>query len=210
VVTGLVDAFSYLILGHVFVANMTGNVVFFGFTVAGVGTLGGISWSATLLAVAAFGAGAAGGGRWAARRSPHRGHLLAQTVVAQSVLVTAAAIVASGTEVHKTAPRMILIALLASAMGAQNATVRRLAVPDLTTTVLTLTVTGLFADSSPAAVRIRRLEGLAAMAAGAALGGGLLRGIGRPAPLWAAAGVLIVCAGASFALARRPGSERWR
>lgn len=27
VVTGLVDAFSYLRLGHVFVANMTGNVV---------------------------------------------------------------------------------------------------------------------------------------------------------------------------------------
>ncbi len=28
VVTGLVDAFSYLVLGRVFVANMTGNVVF--------------------------------------------------------------------------------------------------------------------------------------------------------------------------------------
>ena len=28
IVTGLVDAFSYLVLGHVFVANMTGNVVF--------------------------------------------------------------------------------------------------------------------------------------------------------------------------------------
>ena len=27
VVTGLVDAFSYLVLGHVFVANMTGNVL---------------------------------------------------------------------------------------------------------------------------------------------------------------------------------------
>ena len=35
VVTGLVDAFSYLLLGHVFVANMTGNVVFLGFAIAG-------------------------------------------------------------------------------------------------------------------------------------------------------------------------------
>ena len=34
-VTGLVDAFSYLVLGHVFVANMTGNLVFLGFAVAG-------------------------------------------------------------------------------------------------------------------------------------------------------------------------------
>jgi uncharacterized membrane protein YoaK (UPF0700 family) len=31
VATGFVDAASYLGLGHVFVANMTGNVVFFGF-----------------------------------------------------------------------------------------------------------------------------------------------------------------------------------
>lgn len=35
VVTGLVDAFSYLVLGNVFVANMTGNVVFLGFALAG-------------------------------------------------------------------------------------------------------------------------------------------------------------------------------
>jgi hypothetical protein len=35
------------------------------------------------------------------------------------------------------------------AMGGQNAVVRRLAVPDLTTTVLTLTVTGLVADTTP-------------------------------------------------------------
>jgi Protein of unknown function (DUF1275) len=33
-VTGLVDAFSYLLLGHVFVANMTGNVVLLGFALA--------------------------------------------------------------------------------------------------------------------------------------------------------------------------------
>ena len=33
VITGLVDAVSYLALGHVFVANMTGNVVFLGFAV---------------------------------------------------------------------------------------------------------------------------------------------------------------------------------
>ena len=29
--TGLVDAISVLVLGHVFVANMTGNVIFLGF-----------------------------------------------------------------------------------------------------------------------------------------------------------------------------------
>jgi uncharacterized membrane protein YoaK (UPF0700 family) len=74
VVTGLVDAFSYLSLGHVFVANMTGNVVFLGFALAGVGE---ISIVASLLAVLAFALGATLGGRWAAGRDVHRGHLLA-------------------------------------------------------------------------------------------------------------------------------------
>ena len=41
-----------------------------------------------------------------------------------------------------------LIALTALAMGTRNAAVRKLAIPDLTTTVLTLTITGIGADSS--------------------------------------------------------------
>jgi uncharacterized membrane protein YoaK (UPF0700 family) len=51
VVTGLVDAVSYLALGHVFVANMTGNVVFLGFALAGAP---GLSAPASLAALAAF------------------------------------------------------------------------------------------------------------------------------------------------------------
>ena len=43
--------------------------------------------------------------------------------------------------------RYSLIVVLAASMGVQNATARRLAVPDLTTTVLTLTITGIAADS---------------------------------------------------------------
>ena len=66
VVTGLVDAFSYLRLGHVFVANMTGNVVFLGFGLAGVGE---ISIVASLFAVFAFAVGAAVGGLQAERRT---------------------------------------------------------------------------------------------------------------------------------------------
>src|ERR1700733_10866894 len=62
-VTGLVDAFSYLVLGHVFVANMTGNVVFLGFAVAGAP---GFSIAASLAAIAAFVVGALLGGRLAA------------------------------------------------------------------------------------------------------------------------------------------------
>jgi hypothetical protein len=50
--------------------------------------------------------------------------------------------IAAGMGVHDTPERLTLIALLAAAMGTQNAIVRRLAVPGLTTTVLTMTVTG--------------------------------------------------------------------
>ena len=61
-VTGLVDAFSFLSLEHVFVANMTGNVIFLGFGLAGVGD---IAVLASLVAILAFTLGAAFAGRWA-------------------------------------------------------------------------------------------------------------------------------------------------
>ena len=64
VVTGLVDAFSYLVLGHVFVANMTGNVVFLAFALAGAP---GFSLLAAVLALAAFALGALAGGGLASR-----------------------------------------------------------------------------------------------------------------------------------------------
>ena len=54
-VTGLVDAFSYLVLGHVFVANQTGNVVFLAFALAGVR---GFSATASVTAIGSFGVGA--------------------------------------------------------------------------------------------------------------------------------------------------------
>jgi len=63
-ITGLVDAVSYLKLGHVFVANMTGNVVFLGFAVADAEDF---SIPASLLAIAAFLAGALAGGRLGTR-----------------------------------------------------------------------------------------------------------------------------------------------
>jgi uncharacterized membrane protein YoaK (UPF0700 family) len=205
--TGLVDAFSYLVLGHVFVANMTGNVLFAGFALIG---LGGISWPATLLAVAAFAAGAAFGGRWGIVRKPHRGRLLAEAVLVQAALMTAAAILASAASVGDAPVRLSLIALLAVSMGIQNAIVRRLAVPDLTTTVLTLTVTGLFADTMAPDVRLRRIAGVAAMFIGAGVGGALLRWAAIPAPLWTAASMLMVLSTSAFLLARCTGATSWR
>ena len=146
-VTGLVDAVSYLGLGEVFVANMTGNVVLLGFALAGTA---GLSAPATAVSTAAFLVGAVAGGRFGGRFAGHRGRLLASAVSVQAVLVTAALVTATLADDGSADPvRYTLIVLLGLAMGLQNAVVRRLGVPDLTTTVVTQTLTGLASDSTP-------------------------------------------------------------
>ena len=72
VLTGVVDAVSILSLGRVFVANMTGNVVFVGFALAGAD---GFSLSASLSALGGFLVGAAVGGAAVERLAAHRGRL---------------------------------------------------------------------------------------------------------------------------------------
>jgi uncharacterized membrane protein YoaK (UPF0700 family) len=194
VVTGLVDAASYLRLGHVFVANMTGNVVFLGFAVAGAS---GLSIWSSLAALGSFVAGGIAGGRIGDRFSTHRGKLLAAGLVAQlAAVVAAVAVAAIARDPWGTAPRYALIALLAAAMGSQNATARRLGVPELTTTVLTMTLTGIAADSALAggsgSKLGRRSLAVAAMLAGALIGALLTLRVDTVAPLAAAAGLLAV------------------
>jgi uncharacterized membrane protein YoaK (UPF0700 family) len=144
VVTGLVDAFSYLALGHVFVANMTGNVVFLAFSLAGSS---GFSLLASALSLLAFVAGAAAGGLLAHRVTSHRARLLLTATAIQASLVLAAWLLALLVDRPAGAARWTLILLLGLAMGLQNAVVRRLAVPDLNTNVLTSTITGIAADA---------------------------------------------------------------
>ncbi|MFI9612125.1 YoaK family protein [Streptomyces sp. NPDC052023] len=176
VVTGLVDAVSYVSLGHVFVANMTGNVVFLGFALAGEESLSAL---ASVASMAAFLLGALAGGRLGSRFAAHRGHLLTSATAAQTVLVAVTVVVAalSGGRVT-TGVQYTLIVLLGIAMGLQNAVARRLGVPDLTTTVLTLTLTGLAADSHSAGGEAprpgRRILSVLAMFLGALAGAALL------------------------------------
>jgi uncharacterized membrane protein YoaK (UPF0700 family) len=173
--TGVVDAASYLRLGHVFVANMTGNVVFLGFALAGAK---GLSATASLLALASFILGALLGGRVGALCPGHRGHLLRAATSAQLVLLAIALIVAvTATEPLGDAPRYALVVAMALAMGVQNAAAQRLAVPELTTTVLTRTLTGLASEAAvvggSGSKLGRRALAVAAMLLGA-LAGGLL------------------------------------
>jgi len=144
VVAGAVDAVSFLSLGHVFVVNMTGNIVFLGFAAAGVTE---ISLTSTLIALGAFVCGSVAGGRLALRFAEER--LLAVATVVKIVLIAVALIVvAASHESLDALQRETAIALLAFAMGVQNASARRIGIPDLTTTVLTMTLTAFAADSS--------------------------------------------------------------
>ncbi len=164
---------SILALGRVFVANMTGNIVFVGFALAGAR---GFSLSASLSALAGFLLGAFVGGTVVSRNVSDRGKLLRTIVFAELFLILIAVGVAQVQASALSGGSKIAIAgVVAIAMGMQNAAARSLAVPDLTTTVLTMTLTGLAADARGGKKNsvVRRLLAVTTMLAGA-VGGGLL------------------------------------
>ncbi|WP_156255042.1 YoaK family protein [Sandarakinorhabdus oryzae] len=178
--TGLIDAVSVLGLGKVFTANMTGNIVFLGFAAA---RTPGFAAAPYLAALASFMLGATIAGRTGRRfaQRPLR-HWLMLAALFETALFWAAAASATGFDVKSLSPAPALyfiIALTAMAMGFRNATVRQLQVPDLSTTVLTLTITGLAADSGLAGGAspnlTRRAGAVLAIFAGAALGALLVR-----------------------------------
>ena len=182
VVSGLIDAVSYLGLGHVFTANMTGNVIILGFAAVGAP---GFSLIASLVSLAAFLVGAVGAGRLAVAMRPRLRHQWVRTaLIVEALLLAVATVIAFAVPAGAS---FVLIAVMALAMGLRNATVRKLAVPDMTTTVLTLTLTGLASDSSLAGgtnPRVgRRITAVLAMLVGALLGAWLVLHYGLGWPL---------------------------
>jgi uncharacterized membrane protein YoaK (UPF0700 family) len=203
--TGLVDAASVLGLGKVFTANMTGNVVFLGFAIAGTP---GFVVGPFIVALVTFMAGALLAGRIGKSLAgrPLRRWLLTAAVV-EAALLWGAAAIAFGFCIAAQAPRWALYAIIAAtavAMGFRNATVRQLKVADLTTTVLTLTITGIAADSTLAGGGNpnwgRRVGSVVAILAGAALGALLVTRTGSLVAPLGLAGALVLtgtamCAG---------------
>jgi uncharacterized membrane protein YoaK (UPF0700 family) len=210
VLTGVVDAVSILALGRVFVANMTGNVVFVGFALAGAA---GFSLAASLAALAGFVAGARAGGRLIGRYGRDRARLLAVGCSVELVFVAAAlTVTAASGSVLSAGGRDVVAAVLAVGMGIQNAVARRLAVPDLTTTVLTMTLTGLAADTAlgrdRTAALSRRLLAVVAMLAGAVAGAALVLNASATAALAVGTALLTVVTVAAALTTRQPAS--WR
>jgi uncharacterized membrane protein YoaK (UPF0700 family) len=210
-VTGVVDAVSYLMLGRVFVANMTGNVVFLGFALSGDKQL---SIAASLVALAAFMVGAVIGGRLALRVGSHRGRHLAAGMALTAAFVGAALVVSLfAARPVPAASRYPLIVLLALGTGVQNATARRMAVADATTTVLTQTITGLAADSRLAGGSYphqwRRVASVTTMFAGALVGGLLVHFLDIRVALALALGLLLIATFGIRSLAARTPAADW-
>jgi uncharacterized membrane protein YoaK (UPF0700 family) len=181
--TGIVDAVGYLGLDRVFTANMTGNVVILGMALTGSEDLPILG---PVLALLGFLAGAAVVGR--ILRRARTGWTSASTSVFAVVgaVLVALAVVTSlmpGVPVEPgttpPAAAVIVTTLLGIAMGGQAAAARRLGVKDVTTVVVTSTLTGLAADSRLAGGSgdgwRRRLGAVVLILAGAAVGAALLR-----------------------------------
>lgn len=176
--TGIIDAVSILSLGRVFVANMTGNVVFIGFALGGAP---GFSLQASLVALVCFLGGAAVGGMLVHRFRHNRAVLLRNAVGPELVLLVIGTIIlAVARQPFGSLTTDLVIACAATALGLQNAAVRALAVPDFTTTVLTMALTGIAADLRTKDFRtaVRRVSAVAAMLAGAVVGTLLVLGPG--------------------------------
>ena len=212
--TGVVDAVSVLVLGHVFVANMTGNAVFLGFLLI---PDTGVDLTAAAVAVAGFLAGAVIGGRLVR-------HLCCQvrrwiTVALggeAAVLLVLAVLAGAGVLRYDDDTKLILIAGLAVAFGLQNSTARQFGIQDLYTTVLTSTIVGIGVDSRLAGGSGRREKlrygVVLAMVAGAVVGATASRIAVAPV-IGLAAGVVLVSllifrfGSAEVTNRRTPGAE---
>lgn len=143
--TGLADAISVLVLGHVFVANMTGNVIFFGFWFAPRST---VDLTAVIVAFPAFVAGTILGGRLMRHLSDRTRIWLTTALGIEVVLLVALSILAgAGICRYHDGSKLFLIGGMAIAYGLQHSTARQFGIQELSTTVLTSTIVGLGVDS---------------------------------------------------------------
>ncbi|MDT5302270.1 MAG: hypothetical protein QOG79_5512 [Mycobacterium sp.] len=143
--TGLVDAISVLVLGHVFVANMTGNVIFLGFWFVQHTV---VDLTAAVVAFVSFVAGTVLGGRLARHLDTEvRRWLTVALGIEVLILATLSILAGTGVLAYQGHDRLIIIAGLAVSFGSQNAAARQFGIQELSTTVLTQTIVGIGFDS---------------------------------------------------------------
>lgn len=175
--TGIADAIGYLGLDKVFTGNMTGNVVILGMALVGAP---GLPIVGPVIALLAFMLGAALSG-WALRPVAAGWTHHSTTVFScVGVLLGLVAVALFAIPAAAEQPwQYITTGAMAAAMGAQAAAARHLAVKDVTTVVVTSTLTSFAMDSwlgkRGGQPWFRRSAAIVLIGAGAALGAGLLQ-----------------------------------
>jgi uncharacterized membrane protein YoaK (UPF0700 family) len=196
--TGIVDAISVLVLGHVFVANMTGNVIFLGFWFAPHSV---VDMTAALVAFVSFVTGAILGGRLSRHLDGNVRRWLSVALGVEVVMLATLSILSgAGVLDYHNNTKLILIAGLALTFGSQAATARQFGIQELSTTVLTTTIVGIGFDSRVAGGTGHREKlrygVVLTMCAGALVGATLTRWF--VAPVIALAAVVVAAAAAVF------------
>lgn len=195
VVTGALDAVGYLGLDRVFTGNMTGNVVILGM---GIAAEEGLPVAGPLGALIAYVVGAAVAGRLVRRGTRGWGPAVTATLGVNAALLVAVATALLLVPVHGGSLAGILAAAtIAVAMGAQASVARFLAVTDMTTVVVTSTITSYASETLFAGglawFTHRRLWAVVAIFAGALAGGVMIR-LHICIPVYAAAVATLVTA----------------
>jgi uncharacterized membrane protein YoaK (UPF0700 family) len=189
--TGLADSISILVLGHVFVANMTGNVVFFGFWLA---PRTNIDLTAVAVALPTFVTTTILSGRLS-RRLGDRPRQWITTVLTMEIVLLATLSILAGTGVlhYHDNTKLVMIGMLAVTFGLQHSSARQFGIQELSTTVLTSTIVSLGLDSrlsgGTGAREKLRLTVVLTMCAGAFLGATLSRFV--VAPVFALIGAVV-------------------
>ncbi|MGE2722728.1 YoaK family protein [Mycolicibacterium celeriflavum] len=201
--TGLVDAVSVLKLGHVFVANMTGNVIFLGFWLV---PHSGVDVTAALVAFASFVSGAVMGGRFSRHLNADVRRWLAITLAFEVVMLVVLSVLAgAGVLDYQDNTKLLLIAGLAVTFGVQNSTAQQFGIQELSTTVLTTTIVRIGFDSRVAGGTGEReklrYSVVLTMCAGAAVGATMTRY--TVAPIIALAAAMVALSGTLFWLGER-------
>jgi uncharacterized membrane protein YoaK (UPF0700 family) len=201
IASGMVDAVSLLTLGHVFVANMTGNLIFIGLSLGGASEFSVVT---SLVALAAFVVGVLVSRSRLASPDAHRLRLLRNAGAAETLLFVVALVLSLTLGEHPAAGgRDSILVVCAVALGIQNGLIRRLAVPEISTTVATRTIVGLLWTNRPTdPVTIRQLTSVLCLLGGAVTGAALVEGSGRSAAL-----IVIVVLTAAVATA---AATTWR
>ncbi len=191
-VTGLADAVSILILGHVFVANMTGNVIFLGFWLA---PRTRIDLTAAAVALVTFVCATIASGRLIRVFGERtRAWIIAALSMEAAMLVALSVVNGAGILRYDNDTKLITIGVLGVIFGLQHSSARQFGIQELSTTVLTSTIVGFGVDSRLAggtgARGLLRFGAVATMFAGAFAGATMSRYV--VAPIFAVAAAVVV------------------